>query len=97
MNDQAIIEKINLLKKERKAVILAHNYQRDEVQAIADHTGDSLGLARLAAKVDAEVIVFCGVHFMAESASILAPEKSDQGRIRPVVVSAAGRLSSAGN
>jgi len=76
MNDQAIIEKIHALKKERRAVILAHNYQRDEVQAIADYTGDSLGLARVAAKADADVIVFCGVHFMAESASILAPEKT---------------------
>ncbi len=76
MNDQAIIERINTLKKERRAVILAHNYQRDEVQAIADHTGDSLGLSRIAATVDADVIVFCGVHFMAESASILAPEKT---------------------
>ena len=76
MNDKEIIEKINTLKKERGAVILAHNYERDEVQRIADHTGDSLGLSRLAAKVDANVIVFCGVHFMAESASILAPEKT---------------------
>ncbi len=76
MNDTELIERINTLKKERNAVILAHNYERDEVQAIADHTGDSLGLSRLAAKVDANVIVFCGVHFMAESASILAPEKT---------------------
>jgi len=76
MNDREIIEKINTLKKERRAVILAHNYERDEVQHLADHTGDSLGLSRLAAKVDADVIVFCGVHFMAESASILAPEKT---------------------
>ena len=51
MNDKEIIEKINALKKERNAVILAHNYQRDEVQAIADHTGDSLGLSRIAATV----------------------------------------------
>jgi quinolinate synthase len=76
MNDKEIIKKISTLKKERNAVILAHNYERDEVQHIADHTGDSLGLSRLAAKVDADVIVFCGVHFMAESASILAPEKT---------------------
>jgi len=76
MNDKEIIEKINTLKKERRAIILAHNYERDEVQRIADHTGDSLGLSRLAAKVDENVIVFCGVHFMAESASILAPEKT---------------------
>ena len=76
MNDKEIIGKINTLKKERRAIILAHNYERDEVQRIADHTGDSLGLSRLAAKVDANVIVFCGVHFMAESASILAPAKT---------------------
>jgi quinolinate synthase len=76
MTDKEIIKKISTLKKERNAVILAHNYERDEVQRIADHTGDSLGLSRLAAKVDADVIVFCGVHFMAESASILAPEKT---------------------
>lgn len=60
----------------RKAVLLAHNYQRDEVQEIADFTGDSLGLSREAARSDAEVIVFCGVHFMAESAAILSPRKT---------------------
>jgi quinolinate synthase len=76
MHDKEIIEKINSLKKKRRAVILAHNYERDEVQAIADHTGDSLGLSRIAATLDADVIVFCGVHFMAESASILAPQKT---------------------
>jgi quinolinate synthase len=76
MNDTEIIERIHTLKKERRAVILAHNYQPDEIQCLADHTGDSLGLARLAASVDAEVIVFCGVHFMAESASILSPGKT---------------------
>jgi len=76
MSNKEIIEKINTLKEKRRAVILAHNYQRDEVQHIADHTGDSLGLSRIAASVDADVIVFCGVHFMAESASILAPEKT---------------------
>jgi quinolinate synthase len=67
---------IRALLKERNAVLLAHNYMRDEVQEIADITGDSLALSMEAARTDAAVIVFCGVHFMAESASILAPDKT---------------------
>ena len=77
MTDIAILrEKILNLKQKKNAIILAHNYQRDEVQDIADHTGDSLELSRMAASIDCEVIVFCGVNFMAESASILSPEKT---------------------
>ncbi|NTV48841.1 MAG: quinolinate synthase NadA [Geobacteraceae bacterium] len=71
----AIKQQIKELLKERNAVLLAHNYMRDEVQEIADITGDSLALSIEASKTDADVIVFCGVHFMAESAAILSPGK----------------------
>jgi len=75
MEEKRIIEEILKLKEKRKAIILSHNYQRDEVQDIADFVGDSLELSRQAAGIDCDVIVFCGVNFMAESASILSPEK----------------------
>src|SRR3990167_8530905 len=69
-------QEIRKLLKEKNGIMLAHNYQRDEIQEIADVTGDSLALSQIAAKTDAEVIIFCGVHFMAESASILSPQKT---------------------
>lgn len=72
---EGLVEEIELLKQERKAIILAHYYQRPEVQDIADFVGDSLQLSQQAANTDAEVIVFCGVHFMAESAALLSPDK----------------------
>jgi quinolinate synthase len=76
MNQNDSIKEILRLADERDALILAHNYQRDEIQEMAHITGDSLALSMEAARTDKSVIVFCGVHFMAESAAILAPEKT---------------------
>jgi quinolinate synthase len=75
-NIPALQSEVRALAAERGAVILAHNYQLPEVQEVADFVGDSLGLSQQAAKTDADVIAFCGVHFMAETASILSPEKT---------------------
>ncbi len=73
---EEMAREVRALAQERDAVILAHNYQVPEVQDVADYAGDSLGLSRMAAESDSEVIVFCGVHFMAETASILSPQKT---------------------
>lgn len=73
---EALKKEIRALLKARDAIMLAHNYQRDEIQEIADITGDSLALSQAAADSPAKVIVFCGVHFMAESAAILSPDKT---------------------
>lgn len=74
--NRELTERLLQLKKERNAIILAHYYQRDEIQEVADFRGDSFLLAQKAAQTDADVIVFCGVHFMGESAKILAPDKT---------------------
>lgn len=76
MDRTELINKIAELKQQRKAVIVAHNYQVDDVQEIADVVGDSLALSKYCATTDSEVVVFCGVHFMAESAKILSPDKT---------------------
>ncbi len=70
-----LVAEVTRLKRDRNAVILSHNYQVPEVQDIADYVGDSLGLSQVAARTQADVIVFCGVHFMAETASIISPQK----------------------
>ncbi|WP_422784931.1 quinolinate synthase NadA [Ruminiclostridium josui] len=76
MDKNLLISNINKMKKEQNAVIVAHSYQVDEVQEIADVTGDSFALSQYCASSQADTIVFCGVHFMAESAKILSPEKT---------------------
>ena len=76
LSPETLKEEIARLKKEKNALIMAHYYQRDEIQEIADFIGDSLALARQAAKTDADVIVMCGVHFMGETAKILCPGKT---------------------
>ncbi|MEW5901427.1 MAG: quinolinate synthase, partial [Acidobacteriota bacterium] len=73
---EEVIRRIQELRAKQSAVILAHNYQIAEVQDIADYIGDSLGLSQEAARIETDVIVFCGVHFMAETAAILSPQKT---------------------
>jgi quinolinate synthase len=75
LDDNELVARIGELKKKRNAIILAHSYERPEIQDVADYVGDSLELSKLAAKNSADIIVFCSVHFMAETAKILSPEK----------------------
>ncbi|HSL71043.1 MAG TPA: quinolinate synthase, partial [Longimicrobiales bacterium] len=75
LSQSELAERIKARKRELNAVILGHNYQRVEIQSVSDFLGDSLGLSQQAAATDADVIVFCGVHFMAETAKILSPHK----------------------
>lgn len=75
MTKEEMFNEIKQFKKDKNAIILAHYYQNDDIQEIADYVGDSLALAQQAAKTNADIIVFCGVHFMAETAKILSPEK----------------------
>ncbi len=76
LSREELTERIRARKAELNAVILGHNYQRMEIQDVSDFLGDSLGLSQEAAATDADVIVFCGVHFMAETAKILSPDKT---------------------
>lgn len=76
LSQSELLEELETLRRERNAVLLAHNYQNPQVQDVADFTGDSLGLSRQAAATEADVIVFCGVHFMAQTAKLLSPQKT---------------------